>query len=86
MAVCKSYVGYYIPMDVIVALMFDKRLGTARFLRVKPKASSNAFPIYRSSSLCFHPCGHRHQSENSCKDSDYFSITMANEPKNIQFS
>ena len=48
MAVCKSYVGYYTPMDVIVALMFDKRLGTARFLRVKPKASSNAFPIYRS--------------------------------------
>jgi hypothetical protein len=30
-------------MDVIVALMFDKRLGTARFQNVKHKASSNAF-------------------------------------------
>ena len=30
--------------DVIVALMFDKRLGTARFQNVKHKASSNAFP------------------------------------------
>ena len=44
MAAYKSYVGYYIPMDVIVALMFDKRLGTARFQNVKHKASSNAFP------------------------------------------
>ena len=34
---------YYIPMDVIVALMFDKRLGTARFQNVKHKASSNTF-------------------------------------------
>ena len=46
MAVCKSLVGYYISMGVIVALMFDKRLGTARFQNVKHKASSNAFYIY----------------------------------------
>jgi hypothetical protein len=57
MAVCKSYVGYYIPMDVIVALMFDKRLGTARFQNVKHKASSNAFPIYRFPSRNLHPLG-----------------------------
>ena len=71
MAVCKSYVGYYISMDVIVALMFDKRLGTARFLRVKPKASSNAFPIYRSSSLSFH---HKASAlfRKRCKDSAFF--------------
>ena len=50
MTVCKSYVGYYIPMSVIVALKFDERFGTARFLKVKHKASSNAFPIYRPSS------------------------------------
>ena len=30
--------------DIIVTLMFDKRLGTARFQNVKHKASSNAFP------------------------------------------
>ena len=47
MAVSKSHVGYYISMDVIVALMFDNSFGTARFLPVKHKASSNAFPIYR---------------------------------------
>ena len=37
-------------MSVIVALKFDERFGTARFLKVKHKASSNAFPIYRPSS------------------------------------
>ncbi|MBR4899119.1 MAG: hypothetical protein IKZ48_10070 [Prevotella sp.] len=30
MAVSKPLVGYYIPMDVIVALMFDKRLGNCQ--------------------------------------------------------
>jgi len=65
MAVSKSLVGYYISMDVIVALMFDNCLGTARFLRVKHKASrtrvyalvlyKNAFPIYRFPSRSLHP-------------------------------
>jgi len=70
MAVCKSHVGYYISMDVIVALMFDKRLGTARFLRVKPKASSNAFPIYRFPSLTHPLIGLRF--ENDYKIKKYF--------------
>ena len=30
MAVSNSFVGYYISMDVIVALMFDKRLGNCQ--------------------------------------------------------
>ena len=55
MAVSKSHVGYYISMDVIVALMFDNSFGTARFLQVKHKASSNAFPIYRFPSRSLHP-------------------------------
>ena len=29
-AVSKLHVGYYIPMDVIVALMFDKRFGNCQ--------------------------------------------------------
>lgn len=29
-AVSNSFVGYYISMDVIVALMFDKRLGNCQ--------------------------------------------------------
>ena len=56
-AVSKPFVGYYISMDVIVALMFDNCLGTARFSSVKYKASSNAFPIYRFPSLSLHPLG-----------------------------
>ena len=63
----------------------DYCFGTARFPSVRFKASSNAFPIYRSSSLSFHPYGHRHQSENRCKDSDYFSIMMAMERKTYNF-
>jgi len=55
MAVSKSHVGYYISMDVIVALMFDNSFGTARFLQVKHKASSNAFPIYRFPSRSLYP-------------------------------
>ena len=65
MAVSKPYVGYYISMDVIVALMFDNSLGTARFLQVKLKASrtrvyalvlyKNAFPIYRFPYHSLHP-------------------------------
>ena len=35
-------------MSVIVALQFDRHVETARFQSVKHKASSNAFPIYRS--------------------------------------
>lgn len=31
-AVSNSFVGYYISMDVIVALMFDKRLGNCQIL------------------------------------------------------
>jgi len=54
MAVSKSHVGYYISLDVIVALMFDNSFGTARFLQVKHKASSNAFSIYRSPSFQSH--------------------------------
>jgi hypothetical protein len=54
MAVSKSHVGYYISMDVIVALMFDNSFGTAKFLQVKHKASSNAFPIYRFPSRSLH--------------------------------
>jgi len=50
-----SFVGYYISMDVIVALMFDNSFGTARFPSVRLKASSNAFPIYRFSSRSLHP-------------------------------
>ena len=60
-----SFVGYYISMDVIVALMFDNSFGTARFLQVKHKASrtrvyalvlyKNAFPIYRFPSRSLHP-------------------------------
>ena len=55
MTVCKSDVGYYISMGVIVALLFDNCLGTARFSSVKNKASSNAFPKYRLSSRNLHP-------------------------------
>ena len=44
-------------MSVIVALKFDERFGTARFLKVKHKASSNAFPIYRPSSRRLHLWG-----------------------------
>jgi len=40
-----NYLGYYIPMSVIVALFFDCYFGTARFRFVKHKASSNAFSI-----------------------------------------
>ncbi len=64
-AVSNSFVGYYISMDVIVALMFDNSFGTARFLQVKLKASrtrvyalvlyKNAFPIYRFPSRSLHP-------------------------------
>ena len=63
MTVCKSYVGYYIPMSVIVALKFDERFGTARFLKVKHKASSNAFLIYKV--LIPHPPlgGLRHKND-----------------------
>jgi hypothetical protein len=59
------YVRYYIPMSVIVALLFDNCLGTARFSSVKYKASrtrvyalalyKNAFPIYRFPSRSLHP-------------------------------
>ena len=52
-------------MDVIVALMFDELLRTARFLEVKHKTSrtrvytlvldKNAFPIYRFPSRSLHP-------------------------------
>ena len=34
---------------------FDNCFGTARFLRVKLKASSNVFPIYRFPSRSLHP-------------------------------
>ena len=68
MAVRKLNVGYYIPMSVIVALVLDYQFGTARFLCVKHKASSNAFPLYRSSSLFPHKSGPR--SENDCKNKD----------------
>ena len=43
MAICDTDVGYNIPMSVIVALILDYQFGTARFLCVKHKASSNAF-------------------------------------------
>lgn len=43
MAVCKIVCRNNIYWDDIVALIFDKCLGTARCLRVKFKASSNAF-------------------------------------------
>ena len=43
MTFCKPYVGYYIPMSVIVALILDGQYGTARFQGVKHKASSTLF-------------------------------------------
>ena len=55
MAVCNSFVGYYISMDVIVALIMTTVFGTARFPSVRVKASSNAFPIYRFPSRGLHP-------------------------------
>lgn len=60
LAVCKSNIGYYIPMSVFVALVLDIQFETARFQCVKHKALrtrvyalvlyKNAFPIYRSPS------------------------------------
>ena len=76
MAVSKPLVGYYIPMDVIVALMFDNSFGTARFLQVKLKASSNAFPIYRSSSRSLHPWASA-LFRKRCKDTKFLGICIA---------
>jgi len=66
-AVSKSLVGYYISMGVIVALMFDNSFGTARFLQVKLKASSNAFPIYRFPSRSLHPWASAFLRPDGCK-------------------
>ena len=85
MAVSKSHVGYYISVDVIVALMFDNSFGTARFLQVKHKASrtrvyalvlyKNAFPIYRFSSLCFYRKASA-WSENAANIIKYFNTDL----------
>ena len=95
MAVSKSYVGYYIPMGVIVALMFDNCLGTARFLRVKLKASSNAFPIYRFPSRSLHPWASAllrpdgskpakpERFRKRCKDTKFLGICIAFYKKRI---
>ena len=56
-AVCNSFVGYYISMDVIVALMFDKRLGNCQIPERQAQSVKNAFPIYRFLSRSFHPLG-----------------------------
>ena len=76
MAVSKSHVGYYISMDVIVALMFDNSFGTARFLQVKHKASSNAFPIYRFPSRSLHPLASA-LFRKHCKDTKFLGICIA---------
>ena len=41
-AVSKSHVGYYIPMDVIVALMFDKRLGNCQIPERQAQSVKNS--------------------------------------------
>ena len=50
MAVSNSFVGYYISMDVIVALMFDKRLGNCQIPERQAQSVKYAFSIYRSPS------------------------------------
>ena len=72
MAVSKSHVGYYISMDVIVALMFDNSFGTARFLQVKHKASSNAFPIYRFPSRSLHLWTSAFLRPDGCKPANWY--------------
>ena len=70
MAVCNSFVGYYISMGVIVALMFDKRFrelpdsyasSTKRqvtpFLYIGPRPAASTL-------------GHRHKCENDCKNNN----------------
>jgi len=42
MAVSKPLVGYYIPMDVIVALMFDKRLGNCQIPEGQAQSVKNS--------------------------------------------
>ena len=76
MAVCNSFVGYYISMDVIVALIMTTVFGTARFPSVRVKASSNAFPIYRFPSRSLHPWASA-LFRKHCKDTKYLGICIA---------
>lgn len=41
-AVSNSFVGYYISMDVIVALMFDKRLGNCQIPTSQAQSVKNS--------------------------------------------
>lgn len=52
---CLQIVCQILHIHGRVALIFDKRFGTARFPMFKYKASSNAFPIYRFLSHSLHP-------------------------------
>ena len=60
-------------MDVIVALLFDYCCGTARFLNVKNKASSNAFQYiatlipttFGASVLVIRFCEHVHGTKSA---------------------
>ena len=97
MAKCNTDVGYYIPMGVFAAMFLTVSWWNCQIPIRQAQSVKYAFPIYRSSSLCFHPCGLplratppftrkssselgssfaqvglRHQSENRCKDSEYF--------------
>jgi hypothetical protein len=83
MTVYNSYVGYYIPMSVFAAMFLTISLELPDS-SCQAQSVKYAFPIYRSSSLSFHPCGLRHGSENGYKDSDYFSNIIANAQKKTQ--
>jgi len=67
---------YYIPMSVIVALMFDNCFGTARFLCVKHKASSNAF-----SYIDPHPYSPAHRRGIGIRTGQSYEIIMKQQRK-----
>jgi hypothetical protein len=56
MTVCKSYVGYYIPMSVIAAMFLTISLELPDS-SCQAQSVKYAFPKYRSSSHSVHLCG-----------------------------
>lgn len=72
MAVYNNDVGYYIPMNVIVALFLTISLKLPDSNTSSTKRKITLFPIYRSPSHSLHPCEHWHCSEDRGKDKDYF--------------
>ncbi len=76
-----NYLGILHTHERHCCLVLDIQFGTARFLRVKHKASSNAFSIYRSPPLQSHThAGLRY--ENSAKISIIFLNTKQITKKN----